>query len=63
MVQPRKPKLPGLPKLPRPPKPLDKLQNLKPMPKLGQSEGVSGHWRFDERSRKYVWVKAHYRKP
>lgn len=59
----RRPKLPGLPKAPRPPKPLNRLQNLKPLPGIGQVESVSGHWRFNEKTRQYHWVKAHWRKP
>ncbi len=47
----------------RPIKPIDKIQNIKPLPGIGQSEGVTGHWRFDPRTKKYVWVKAHWRKP
>ena len=57
------PKRPSLPKAFRPPKPLPRLQNLKGLPGLGQSEGVTGHWRFDTRTNKHVWVKAHWRKP
>jgi hypothetical protein len=60
---PRRPKLPSLPKAPRPPKPVDKLQNLMPLGKLGQTEGVRGHWRFHEETRQWHWVKAHKRKP
>ncbi|MCZ8173298.1 MAG: hypothetical protein O9272_16315 [Brevundimonas sp.] len=62
------PKKSGFGKIPtikpiRPVKPIDKIQNIKPVPKLGQSEGVAGHWRLDPRTNKYVWVKAHWRKP
>lgn len=59
------PKLSGLPKIRkiRPPKPIDKIQNIMPVGGLGQTEGVRGHWRFNEKSGKYDWVKAHKRKP
>jgi hypothetical protein len=59
------PKLPGLPKIKkiRPVKPIDKLQNIMPIGKPGQTEGVKGHWRFNEKSGKYHWVMAHPRKP
>jgi hypothetical protein len=55
-------KVPGIKPI-RPVKPVNKLQNLKSLPKIGQSEAVEGHWRFDTRTNKYVWVKAHWRKP
>lgn len=62
----RKPRLPkGLRPLQplRPLKPLDKLQTLKPLPGIGQTEGVRGHWRFNPQTGGYDWVKPHWRKP
>lgn len=56
------PRIPGIKRI-RPVKPLDKIQNIMPIGKLGQTEGVAGHWRFNEKSGEYHWVKAHRRKP
>ena len=47
----------------RPIKPIDKLQALKPIPKIGQSEGVKGHWRLNPKTNHYDWVNPHWRKP
>jgi hypothetical protein len=55
-------KIPGIKRI-RPIKPIDKIQNIMPIGKIGQTEGVRGHWRFNEKSGKYHWVKAHPRKP
>jgi len=58
----RIPKIPGIKRI-RPFKPIDKIQNIMPIGKAGQTEGVSGHWRFNDKSGRYHWVKAHRRKP
>jgi len=54
-------KIPGIKRI-RPIKPVDRIQNIMPIGKPGQTLGVVGHWRFNERSGRYHWVKAHPRK-
>jgi len=42
--------------------PIPRLQNLPGLPKLGQKVQVEGHWRYNYATKKYEWVKAHWRK-
>jgi hypothetical protein len=45
----------------KPIKPIDRLQFLPGLPKIGQTAHVRGHWRYNYSTRKYEWVKAHWR--
>lgn len=45
----------------KPLKPLDRLQNLTGLPRLGQTTQVSAHWRYNYQTRRWEWVKAHWR--
>lgn len=62
MARSRIPKIPGIKRI-RPVKPIEKIQNIMPIGKPGQTESVQGHWRFNEKSGQYHWVKAHPRRP
>jgi hypothetical protein len=46
----------------KPIKPINKNQNVPGLPKLGQGTTVAGHWRYNYATKKYEWVKAHWRK-